>query len=297
MTDPPRRVRNPHEQERSLTAETPAPGGADGLLRVATYNLLHGVDLASGRVDLARAAASVADLDADVVAVQEVDRELPRSGGSDQVAQLAERAGLHGVFVPALLGDPDVRWRAVGETDAGGPAYGVGLLTRRPVVAARRIALPGGGDGQRRPGATPQRPGWDHEPRTAAAVTLALDGGVTLVVATTHLSYLPWRGVAQLRHLLAAMADAADALDSAGAGAAGAPAVVLGDLNLPAWGARLLARGGWRHAGGVPTYPAWRARVQLDHVLVHGRVTVRDVVAGERGPSDHLPLVATLAIG
>lgn len=270
------------------------------LLRVASYNLLHGIDLGSGRVDVGRAAEVVAALDADVVAVQEVDRGLERSGGVDQVAEVATQAGLHGVFVPALLGDPDVRWEAVGDADTGGPAYGVGLLTRRPLVGVRRVALPGGGDGQRKPGATPQNPGWDREPRTGAAIDVEVAGGTTVTVATTHLSYLPLRAIAQLRHLLAELtahaAHAAHASQDASQDGEH-PAVLIGDLNLPAWGARLLARGGWRHAGGLATYPAWRPRVQLDHVLVHGTVSVRDIVVGARGPSDHLPLVATLAVG
>ena len=55
------------------------PGPMTGL-RIATYNLLHGLDVRSRQVDLDAAAEAIDKLDADVVAVQEVDRGLSRSG-------------------------------------------------------------------------------------------------------------------------------------------------------------------------------------------------------------------------
>lgn len=238
---------------------------------------------ARGALDLEAAADVVAALDADVVALQEVDRGLDRTGGVDQVAALARRTGLHGTFAPALLGDPGVRWRRVGSDDPGGPAYGVGLLTRSAPVRWRRVRLPGGGDGRRAP-ANPDspslNPGWDREPRTALLAELEFDG-VALEVVTTHLSYLPWRGVAQLRAALAS--------------AGGGPAVLLGDLNLPLWAVRA-ASAGWQHAGGQPTYPAWRPRLQPDQLLVRGPVGVHDVEVGPAGTSDHLALSATLIL-
>lgn len=269
-------------------------------LRLASYNLLHGLDVRQrGRLDLAAVAECIRALDADVVCVQEADRGLPRSGGVDQVVWLAERLGYQAAFAPALLGDPDSSWRTVpGAGDPGGPAYGVGLLSRAGLEGVRRIALPGGGDGQR-PTPTPQRdgppsPGWDHEPRVGLAATVA--GG--LEVATTHLSYLFWRAIAQARVLL----------ESAGRDG---PAAVLGDLNLPAWGGHLLAGRappvgwllsgfwrpppGWRHGGGAATYPAWEPRLQLDQLLVRGPVAVRWARPWGRGSSDHLPLVAEVA--
>ena len=106
-------------------------------MRVATFNLLHGLDVRSRQIDLDAAAEAIDKLDADVVAVQEVDRGLGRSGELDQVAELAARLGRTGVFAPALLGDPTLRWiRGPGaDPDPGGPAYGIGLLSRLPLTA------------------------------------------------------------------------------------------------------------------------------------------------------------------
>lgn len=257
------------------------------VLRVASYNLLHGISLpARGAVDLDAAADAIAGLGADVVALQEVDRGLARTDRVDQTGALAARTGLHGLFAPALLGDPDRAWTTVGDEDPGTAGYGVGLLSRVPLVAPRRIALPGGGAGARAPGAGSRNPGWDREPRVALCGLLRV-GEHLLTVATAHLSYLPWRGLAQLATVLRAVGSGTDA---------DAPAVLLGDLNLPAWPVRALLRDGWRHAGGQPTYPSWRPRVQVDQLLVRGRVRVRDVTAGPRATSDHLPLVATVEL-
>ena len=122
-------------------------------MRIATFNLLHGLDVRSKRVDLDAAAEAIDKLDADVVAVQEVDRGLDRSGELDQVAELAARLDRTGVFAPALLGDPTLRWiRGPGaDPDPGGPAYGIGLLSRLPLTAVAISALPGGGPGAARP--------------------------------------------------------------------------------------------------------------------------------------------------
>jgi endonuclease/exonuclease/phosphatase family metal-dependent hydrolase len=261
------------------------PGAQTGVrpvtsLRIASYNLLHGIHLAAGgAVDLDAVAAAIAALDADVVALQEVDRGLARSGDVDQVAGLADRLGVTGVFCPALLGDPGTSWTTVGDGDADGPAYGVGVLSRLPLLGHDRVALPGGGPGSRRPGATPTRPGWDREPRTALAVDVATPAG-PLSVITTHLSYLPWRAVRQLQ-------EAA----TPGAG----PRVLCGDLNLPAVAVRAVLRG-WAHAGGGPTYPSWQPRTQLDHVLVDGNVVVRAARTTTRTTSDHLPLVVDVEL-
>lgn len=256
-------------------------------MRVGTYNLLHGLDLRTGKIDLDAACQVIAGLEADVVAVQEVDHGLKRTGGIDQVTRLAELLGWHGAFGPALLGDPDTRWSACPAEYpewAHGPSYGVGLLSRLPLAGVQRLALPGGGDGARRPGATPQRPGWDYEPRVALSAFLSV-GGELVRVTTTHLSYLPWRGVAQLR--------AAARFAAAGRG----PAALIGDLNLPAVGARLALSGTrWAHAGGAPTYPAPDPKVQTDQLFVTGGLRVRDVTVGAPATSDHLPLIATVTL-
>ncbi len=79
----------------SCTPNTaPAPSRS---LRVLVYNIHAGKD-ASAVGNLARVAQIVADAQADIVLLQEVDRGTQRSGGVDQVAELRRLTGFHGVF-------------------------------------------------------------------------------------------------------------------------------------------------------------------------------------------------------
>jgi endonuclease/exonuclease/phosphatase family metal-dependent hydrolase len=261
----------------------------NAILRVGTWNLLHGFDVRSGRVELAAVADGVAALDLDVLAVQEVDRELSRSGGTDQPAALATKLGWNSVFSPSLLGDPVRDWDAVGSgADPGGPAYGIALLSPHPLSEVRRLVLPGGVARRRIAGRDVRNrlfPRWDREPRSVLAARLTRPDGRGLVVAATHLSYLLWRGVGQLRLAASWVAEQ------------GGPAVLLGDLNLPHRALRPVLSGtGWAAAGVAgSTYPAWRPRMQLDHVLVRGARVRRPQVAA-RGPSDHLAVSAEVVL-
>lgn len=249
-------------------------------IRVATWNVRHGLDLRTGRVDLAAVAAVIDALQVDVVALQEVDREQPRSGGADQVAALATALGWHGVFAPTLFGTPGGRWRPGPGTavDPGGQAYGIGLLSRHPLRAVTRRALPGTARGDRWRRSAP----WDNEPR----VLLRAEVGATgVVVSSTHLSYLPWRGLRQLRVAMGVAAAAAGA------------AVLMGDLNLPRRLLRpALSRAPWHTVHAGPTFPTWRPGLALDHILTRC-CRLREVRVGTGGPSDHLPVVGLLEPG
>lgn len=276
--------------EHDDAGRTGASPGVGPALVVATCNLLHGIVLeataaAGGRpvVDLAEVAAHLAALDADVLLLQEVDRHLDRSGEADQVAWLAHQLGWHGAFAPALLGDPDHRWSPVPAVDPGGPAYGVGILSRLPLEAVERVPLPGGGAGQRRRPGNSTNPGWDGEPRVGLRARVRLDGAA-LTLTTTHLSYLPWRALAQLGRL------------SRGAGVPTGVQVLAGDLNLPARVVRRAVGAGWTAARTAPTYPSWRPRMAVDQLLVRGGARIAVVSAGPALTSDHLPVVARVQL-
>jgi endonuclease/exonuclease/phosphatase family metal-dependent hydrolase len=62
-------------------------------MRLATFNILHGRSLHDGVVDLGRLADAIRFLDADILAIQEVDRDQPRSHLADLTAVAAEAMG------------------------------------------------------------------------------------------------------------------------------------------------------------------------------------------------------------
>jgi endonuclease/exonuclease/phosphatase family metal-dependent hydrolase len=253
-------------------------------VRLASLNLLNGTSLEDGAVRPDRLAASVRQLRADVVGLQEVDRGQPRSHGADLTACVAEAMGAeHWRFVPALIGTPGGSWRAATDEDADStaPAYGIGLVSRWPVTSWHVTRLP----------ASPLRspvllPGtrqliWlQDEPRVGLAAVVQAPSG-PLTVGTTHLSFVPgWNGK-QLRTFTAEL------------GRLPGPRVLLGDLNMPPPFPRALTR--WQVLARTHTYPSWEPKIQLDHVLGSGALPpVLAVEAPRLAVSDHRALLVEL---
>jgi endonuclease/exonuclease/phosphatase family metal-dependent hydrolase len=258
-------------------------------VRVATFNLLHGRSLADGLVEESRLAGAVASLDADVLALQEVDRGQSRSGHLDLTAVAARALGASAHrFVAAVVGTPGEAFRASlhDEDGADEPTYGIGLVSRYPVRSWKVVRLrpapvrspvfvagPGGGLVLLR-----------DEPRVVLAAVLETPVGA-VTAAATHLSFVPGWNAYQLRMAVRVLR------------ALPAPRLLLGDLNLPAGFARALS--GWRPLGRLPTYPSIRPKVQLDHVLADPRGAARlppvtSVSTPAVSISDHRPLVVTL---
>ena len=96
-------------------------------LKVMTYNIHHAEGL-DGVIDVDRIVKVVKAFDPDVIFLQEVDRNLPRTGHQDFPALFAEKLGMPGFFEANYRFD--------------GGEYGNATLTRLPVVAHRNTALP-----------------------------------------------------------------------------------------------------------------------------------------------------------
>ncbi|RMI13068.1 endonuclease/exonuclease/phosphatase family protein [Cellulomonas triticagri] len=254
-------------------------------MRLATFNILHGRGLSDGKVDLDRFAAAVRGLDADVLALQEVDRDQPRSHQADLTAVAAEAMGAtHHRFVATLHGHPGTWTAATGEDQPDLAAYGIALLSRYPVTAWRVLTLPTlrrrvpmVHRGTRRPSLVQ-----DEQRAALAAVVDTPDGPVTVV--NTHLTFITGWNVLQLRHLV----RACHALPR--------PLAVTGDLNLE--GGTPARVSGWRSAGRADTFPVEVPDRQIDHVLLDGDVAPRsEPISVDTGMSDHRALVVDLAPG
>ena len=267
-------------------------------LRVATFNLLHGMALRDGAVDRDGLRAAAGSLDADVVGLQEVDRHQSRSGGLDQTSEVAQALGAaHWIFVPAVVGTPGQRRDWVPADDSSvvgsdrptssvtGPTYGVGLVSRWPVrewdvlrFAPSPLSLP-----LLIPGPRPRFMRVPDEPRVAIAAVVDGPAG-PLTVVTAHLSFVPGTNVRQLRRLAAWSATFPG------------PRLLIGDFNLP--GPIPPRVTGWEQLARTPTYPSYRPRIQFDHVLGSGigLAAVTRVRATGLGVSDHCALVVDLGV-
>ena len=252
-------------------------------MRLASFNVLHGRSLVDGEVSAARLVEACTSLEADVLALQEIDRNQARSGGVDQTAAVAEGMGAAAWrFEPALVGEPGATWRAAAEeddpasTEAG---YGVGLVSRWPVRAWHVVRLRAAK--VKAPVAVPGGRGrfilLPDEPRVALAAEVDAPNG-PLLVATTHLSFVPGWNLVQLRRVTGALA------------AFGLPCVLLGDLNVP--GSLPARTSGWRALAQVKTFPGAKPSLQIDHALGHGLLPVVGAVSAPELPlSDHRALV------
>jgi endonuclease/exonuclease/phosphatase family metal-dependent hydrolase len=249
-------------------------------VRIATFNILHGRSVEDGRVDVDRLADAVKFLDADVLGLQEVDRDQPRSQGADLTAVAAEAMGaVDSQFVSALSGTPGGTWMAAtGDEQPGSASYGIALLSRYPVVSWRVVRLP--------PlrASVPLWSTWDRrlflardEPRVAVAAVLdGPDGQFT--VCNTHLSFIPgWNGL-QLRRLVHSLTGTRE------------PLVLMGDLNMQTRQAARTSR--LRPIASAATFPAPSPTRQIDHVLVRGSLRATGPAEAVRLPlSDHRALV------
>jgi endonuclease/exonuclease/phosphatase family metal-dependent hydrolase len=123
-------------------------------LVVMTYNIRHAKGL-DGQVKLDRVVEVLQREDADIIALQEVDRYNPRSHFKDQVKHLAEALNMHYSFAPTLR----LTWME----------YGNAVLSRYPVVSSSWVPLPGKG-----------------EPRIMMTTTLSIQG-MELDIVNVHL--------------------------------------------------------------------------------------------------------------
>ncbi len=141
-------------------------------LTVATYNV-HRCVGRDGRRDARRVLAVLRELDADVIALQEL--EWQPAAALDLLAEFARELGCAGIAGPTLL-------ERTGH-------YGNAVLTRLPVGAVHRVDL-----------SVPGR-----EPRGALDLVLEAPRGALRVIAT-HLGLAPAERRRQIRRILALLA-------------------------------------------------------------------------------------------
>lgn len=137
-------------------------------IKLVTYNI-HACIGGDGRFDPGRTVEVLRELNADVVALQEVEHH--NVNGRDMLDYLSAESGL-----TAIAGSTSFR-----ETRH----YGNAVLTNRSILAAKRIdlSLPG------------------YEPRGALDIVLDCNSQHLRVVAT-HLGLAPWERRCQVRQLI-----------------------------------------------------------------------------------------------
>ena len=165
-------------------------------VQVMSYNIHHGRGV-SGGLDLEEIAAVIEASGADIIGLQEVDRNFgQRSDYQDQPAMLASRLNMHYVYGDSLRVQHLRPGRGVGY-------YGNMILSRYPILDSQVLRLPNQ---------------WGNEPRTALKATIETPTG-PIVVWVTHLGLSNGDREAQVQRLLGAVEEER------------LPFAVLGDFN------------------------------------------------------------------
>jgi endonuclease/exonuclease/phosphatase family metal-dependent hydrolase len=238
-------------------------------LTVMTYNIRQGRDDA-GVPDLERIAAVIRAQSPDLVALQEVGRHWSAdSDFRDQPAELERLLGMQCAFGPNLDRDPPA---------PGAPRrqYGTAILSAWPVLASRNILLP--------------RASTASEQRGLLVLDVDLYGA-SFRVHNTHLGVSADDRRLQVEAILRHVDGARS------------PQALLGDLNARPAAPELAPlferfRDAWTLAGEGDgfTFPASEPRARIDYVLVSPEPEVRAARVPALPGSDHLPLVADLAL-
>ncbi|HEU4559767.1 MAG TPA: endonuclease/exonuclease/phosphatase family protein [Longimicrobium sp.] len=244
-----------------------------GEVTVLVYNIHAGKD-AGGRDNLARVAELVRGSGADLVLLQEVDRNTRRSGPADQPATLARLTGYSVAF-----------GRTIGFQ---GGDYGIALLSRWPIQRDTLIPLA--------VTAPPSATTAGREQRGVLVTLVAAPGG-SLTVLNTHLDASGddvWR-VQEIEGVLRVAGTA---------GASALPLLLGGDLNArpesPVHGK--LREAGFRDAwlgcgtGDAMTFPASAPDRRIDYLYLTGPARCLEARVLADQASDHRPLLVRLRL-
>lgn len=243
-----------------------APNSTAESLRVLCYNIHYGQGN-DGQYDVQRLASVIKQAKPDLVALQEVDVGVERSGRVHQARRLAELTGL------------SVRYGPTQHYQGG--LFGNAVLTRLPIEDVHIQPLP----------YTESTPEKVTYPRGAIAVTLRSESGRKFQFISTHFQHnLPEDRVAQ-----------AKAINQFFAADATTPAILAGDMNArPDSEPIQILREAWESAidaSQAPTAPSKKPTSRIDYIFYRGKpsfsLTHAEVI-DEPMASDHCPVLAVL---
>ena len=237
-------------------------------IRVLCYNIHYGQGT-DGRYDLERLARVIDETKPDLVALQEVDVGVKRSGRVHEAQRLGELTKMSVRFGPTQHYE--------------GGLYGNAVLTCLPITDVVIHPLP----------YTESTPEQVTYPRGAIAVTVRTDEGTSLRFISTHFQHnVPEDRLAEAKAINALFAED-DKI----------PTILAGDMNAVPGSApidELLKQ--WTHAADKelsPSAPSGKPTSRIDYIFYRPAAAFRLVhaeVIGEAIASDHRPVLAVIQL-
>jgi endonuclease/exonuclease/phosphatase family metal-dependent hydrolase len=227
-------------------------------LKVMTFNIHHGKGL-DGKTDLNRILTEILKSEADIIALQEVDRFQPRSSFRDQIAILAKGASMYNCYSPSV--------------NFGFSQYGNAILSKWPIESKIIINMNGG-----------------LERRSILIAHIKVNGARSsdkhtskFTIVNTHLGVLAQEYKWQMPILCEKLAELAK------------PAIVLGDFNMePSNLTMKIMDPIWHKINLLHPQATMQNGKQIDHVFansgyLNARAWVQETIA-----SDHHAVIADL---
>lgn len=239
-------------------------------LRVLCYNIHFGQGM-DGEYDLERLAKVIRAEKPDLVALQEIDVVVRRSGKVHQLRRLAELTGMEGRYGPTQ--------------HYQGGLYGNGVLSRLPIRTVTIDPLP----------YTEATAELTTYPRGAIATTVDVGDGRMVRLVSTHFQHnLEEDRIEQAKAINALFGDRQ---------AAPLPTILAGDMNaVPGSPPMKILDEVWTNAidaEAAPTAPSPEPRSRIDYVFYRTGdplETVESRVVDEPMASDHRPVLAVLRL-
>lgn len=219
-------------------------------LKVMTYNIMH-----AGMDSLQHFGEYINGQRPDIVFLQEVDINTKRQN-RHSMAELGYQTKMFTAFGKSI--------------PLTGGYYGLGILSRYPIVSMERILLPMLETGR--------------EQRSLLKAVIELDNGRRVCVACTHLDLKADVRVAQVEHINKVLKET------------GLPVIVAGDFNAEPKDKEIKdGMADWMRAmsDDAYTFPQDEPKVKIDYVFAHPRQAwqIRAATVPDVQMSDHRPVV------
>jgi endonuclease/exonuclease/phosphatase family metal-dependent hydrolase len=236
-------------------------------LRILCYNIHYGQGM-DGQYDIPRLAAVIKATDPDLVALQEVDVGVRRSGQVHQLQELGKLTGLTARFGPTQHYE--------------GGLFGNAILTRLPILDELIQPLP----------YTEATAELQTYPRGALILTVQAPDGKPLRFISTHFQHnVPEDRIAEAHAINALFAAEGDSVRT----------ILAGDFNAkPEEEPIAILEQRWTHAideARAPTAPSINPKSRIDYLFFRPQPAFRVIsseVLPEAMASDHRPVLAVL---